>query len=162
MSATRIVRLLVVTVTLLPVLGLSAGSDASGQHWSASELRRLERTMGEPSARGVSALPLESFGHYSTILVRRHASGRAELHVRKADVYVVQSGEAELVVGGELVDAAATSATEKSGSAIRGGTTRRIGPGDIVHVPANTPHQVMLALGKNVVYFALVIEAPAP
>jgi glc operon protein GlcG len=71
---------------------------------------------------------------------RRDKAGMAEVHHQDADIIYVIDGSATLVTGGSMVDGKTTAPDEVRGSAIAGGTSRRIAKGDVVVVPAGTPH----------------------
>ncbi|HEX5631975.1 MAG TPA: cupin domain-containing protein, partial [Gemmatimonadales bacterium] len=71
---------------------------------------------------------------------RRTAPGQAEVHLRDTDIIYVIDGNATLVTGGTAVDAAPTAADELRGSRIEGGETRELARGDVITVPAGTPH----------------------
>lgn len=71
---------------------------------------------------------------------RRTGPGMAEVHTKDADIIYVQSGTATFVTGGEMVEAKSIAADEIRGREIRGGETRTISPGDVIIVPAGTPH----------------------
>jgi glc operon protein GlcG len=71
---------------------------------------------------------------------RRDASGQAEVHAKDADIIYVLGGTATFVTGGTVVDPKATAPDEVRGPEIAGGETRELHPGDIVIVPAGTPH----------------------
>ena len=51
-----------------------------------------------------------------------------------------------------------TAPGEERAPAVEGGASQKIGPGDIIHIPANTPHQVMLEPGKQITYFTLKVK----
>jgi glc operon protein GlcG len=71
---------------------------------------------------------------------RRDAAGQAEVHAADADIIYVLEGTATFVTGGSVVDAKPTAPDEVRGPAIAGGETRELRPGDVVIVPAGTPH----------------------
>jgi glc operon protein GlcG len=71
---------------------------------------------------------------------RRDGPGQAEVHVRDADVIYVQEGGATFVTGGSVVDPKTVAPEEIRGKEISGGETRRLARGDVVIVPAGTPH----------------------
>jgi mannose-6-phosphate isomerase-like protein (cupin superfamily) len=60
------------------------------------------------------------------------------------DVITVVSGEGTLVVGGTAVDPHPTTANEVRGKSIAGGTSHKMSPGDVFHVPAKVPHQMLV------------------
>jgi quercetin dioxygenase-like cupin family protein len=45
------------------------------------------------------------------------------------------------------------------GAAIKGGTSRRIGPGDIVIIPANTPHGFADLAPEGIAYMLIRVDA---
>jgi len=71
---------------------------------------------------------------------RRETPGQAEIHTRDTDVIYVVEGSATFVTGGVAVGAKETAPDEVRGTAIKGGETRRIVKGDVITVPAGTPH----------------------
>ena len=74
------------------------------------------------------------------------------------DFFVVQSGEATLVVGGEVPGAKTTAPHELRGPKINGGERRKLVAGDVVHIPANTPHQLLVEKGKQFTYLFIKVE----
>jgi glc operon protein GlcG len=78
--------------------------------------------------------------NYMVHTSRRTAPGQAEIHLRDTDIIYVLEGTATLVTGGSAVDATQVAADELRGSAIEGGETRQIARGDVITVPAGTPH----------------------
>jgi mannose-6-phosphate isomerase-like protein (cupin superfamily) len=73
---------------------------------------------------------------------------------------IVQSGEATLVVGNDIVDAKNTSPTEVRGSSIRNGIERKVFAGDVINMPAGLPHQFLLEPGKQITYIDVVVSTP--
>jgi glc operon protein GlcG len=70
----------------------------------------------------------------------RDKAGVVELHEQDADIIYVLAGTATLVTGGEVVDGKTIAPGEIRGSDVKGGETRHIKPGDVIVVPAGTPH----------------------
>jgi len=66
---------------------------------------------------------------------------------------MISSGEVTMVYGGTIPDGKTTAAGEMRGASIAGGTQVKLGPGDVLHIPAKTPHQMVLAPGAQVTYF---------
>jgi mannose-6-phosphate isomerase-like protein (cupin superfamily) len=100
------------------------------------------------------------FENHSLGISHRDKSGVAELHEKQTDIFVIQSGEATLVVGGEVIDPKTVSPGEVRGTGIRGGVRKSVGPGDVVHIPAKMPHQFFLEAGKEITYFAMKVDTP--
>ncbi|MET0247164.1 MAG: cupin domain-containing protein [Sphingomonas sp.] len=66
--------------------------------------------------------------------------GRPAVHPDQAEYAIVIEGTGILVSGGTLLDAEPRYATLVEGSRIENGTTRALGPGDVILVPAGVPH----------------------
>lgn len=70
----------------------------------------------------------------------RDKAGMVEVHDHDADIVYVLEGSATLVTGGRLLDGKSTGPGEVRGTQVEGGESRQIGKGDVVIVPAGTPH----------------------
>ena len=70
----------------------------------------------------------------------------------------MRSGSATLVVGGTLVNAETTAPHEKRNGTIQGGSRQKLFPGDIVRIPANMPHQLVLDGAPEFTYFVIKIK----
>ncbi len=119
--------------------------------WPGGELKSASAGLGAEAQ--VKAIAGKTIGAAS--VWRRSRSGEAELHKTKTDLIVIEDGSATLVYGGAIRGAHATQANEIRGTGIDGGETRKLGPGDVIRIPANTPHQFVLEKGQSVAYFAL-------
>jgi len=64
----------------------------------------------------------------------------ASVHEREAEMFYVVDGSGTLVTGGTLREEKRTNAENLTGSAIDGGTPRRVAKGDWVMVPEKTAH----------------------
>jgi glc operon protein GlcG len=71
---------------------------------------------------------------------RRDQSGVGEVHTKDADIIYVLDGTATFVTGGVLVEPHSVAADEIRGKEISGGETRKLVKGDVIVVPAGTPH----------------------
>lgn len=87
---------------------------------------------------------------------RREQAGQGEVHTRDADVIYVLDGSATFVTGGALIDAKETAPDEIRGSGIAGGETRTIAKGDVIVVPAGTPHWFKAVQGPVLYYVVKV------
>jgi len=87
------------------------------------------------------------------MVAHREGSGVAEWHETEADVMFISAGQITMVYGGTIVDAKTTAPGEMRGPSIRGGTEAKLGAGDVLHIPAKVPHQMILAPGAKVTYF---------
>ena len=86
--------------------------------------------------------PIVQLAPYTANLEYRAAGVKApaSVHEREAEMFYVVEGAGTLVTGGTLHDEKRTNAENLTGSAIDGGTPRRIVKGDWVMVPEKTPH----------------------
>ena len=98
------------------------------------------------------------FEHHSWSLAHRERSGIVESHMTRTIVMIVQSGEATLVVGSDVVDPKNTSPTEIRGTSIRNGIERKVSAGDVINMPASLPHQFILEPGKQITYIDVVVN----
>ena len=109
---------------------------------SAADLSALiakaksERKEGQPTV----AEPMLELGSYDGHLEYRASVGNAAVHEKEAELFYVIDGSATLTTGGKLANEERTDAANLSGSAIEGGTPRKIAKGDWILVPENTPH----------------------
>ena len=83
------------------------------------------------------------FDHSDKYMVhasRREQPGMAEVHTKDADIIYVLEGASTFVTGGSAVDPKTVAPDEIRGREISGGETRLIAKGDVIVVPAGTPH----------------------
>jgi mannose-6-phosphate isomerase-like protein (cupin superfamily) len=100
------------------------------------------------------------FDNHAMSVSHRDKDGVAEVHEKQTDIVVVQSGEATLVVGGEVVDRKAAGPGEFRGPSIQGGISKSLSPGDVFHIPAGMPHQFFVPAGKQITYFVVKVDKP--
>lgn len=145
-------------VVLLLVLPLMGAEPAGYKYWSASELKAMSKPLSNKADAKTSSENLGNFGADHVLMVHREGSGVAELHDTEADVIVVTSGTGTLIVGGTMPGSKNTAPGEERAPAVEGGASQKMGPGDIIHIPPKTPHQVMLEPGKQITYFTLKVK----
>ena len=151
----------VVAAGMLAVLPLMAAEPTGLVVWSGSELQGYGKKLApKMNEKKLATERLAAFGNHLAMVAHREADGEAELHETQADLFVVQSGAATLVVGGEVVDAKTTAPGEVRGPSIKGGERKTLGAGDIVHIPARVPHQLLVAPGKEFTYFVMKVDTP--
>jgi mannose-6-phosphate isomerase-like protein (cupin superfamily) len=93
-------------------------------------------------------------------VTHRDSTGGLELHAAWSDVFVIESGSATELSGGRMLDAREASPGEWRGGRVEGATRAALHPGDVVVIPAGTPHQMLLAPGERVTYLAFKIAKP--
>ena len=85
-----------------------------------------------------------TWGNHGLLIVRREGDGAVEVHQTQVDVITVVSGEGTLVVGGTLADGKTTAPNEIRGKSLTGGVRHPMAAGDVFHIPAKIPHQMLV------------------
>jgi len=93
------------------------------------------------------------------VLAQRRGAGEVEYHDHTNHVFVMVEGEATLVVGGTMVDARRTAANQMRAPSLEGGTTYHLSKGDVITIPAKTPHWFKEVPTKTVAYYGVNIES---
>ncbi|MGH9504161.1 MAG: cupin domain-containing protein [Terriglobales bacterium] len=131
------------------------------QHWTGASLKELGQTLkteADASSHHMSTRRLADFPEDTFMLSRRQADGVVEWHENQADLFLVESGSATLVVGGTMVGGETTEPHEKRNGTIQGGIKRKLSAGDVVRIPAKTPHQLLLDGSPEFTYFVIKIK----
>jgi len=140
-------------------LALPAADPSGFTIWKSTELKAFAKTLSPKiNDKKVATQELAATGNYSFMVAHREGSGEAEYHETKADIFVVQSGQATLIYGGKMVDAKTTAPNEMRAPSITGGMETKLGPGDIVTIPPKLPHQVKLDGSKEFTYFVVKVN----
>ena len=117
------------------------------------------------AGNGSAGITLANYhGHY-TMLTARIKSGGAELHGKYADFLFVVDGEGTELTGGTIVDRVEKANGEVSGTRLEGATAHVLHKGDVIHIPAGTPHQAIEAPGQSLTIYVVKVEehvAPPP
>ncbi len=139
---------------------LWAAAPAGFEMWKGTDLRAMDKTLAPRiNAQKLAMQQLGNFGNHSLMVAHRQADGEAELHETQADIFIVQSGGGTLVAGGKVVNGKTTAPGEVRGTAIEGGEKRPLAPGDVAHIPAKMPHQVLVAKGSQITYAIVKVAA---
>jgi mannose-6-phosphate isomerase-like protein (cupin superfamily) len=127
---------------------------------SSAQLHQLTEklTSNSKAKGGFASETLSKYGNHLMMLAHRETTGSSELHDRDADIFVVIEGEATLVTGGKLVNSHTAEPGEERGTDIDGGQSQNLGPGDVIHIHAKTPHQLHIAAGHSFTYFVVKIK----
>lgn len=115
-------------------------------HWSpaillerAAYLRKLAR-----HGDGSASETLKEYPQHRAMLSFRSRDGEAEVHEQFADLFCVLAGKATLVTGGVVTGPRTIAPGETRGTSINGGARQTLRAGDVAHVPAGTPHQMLV------------------
>jgi len=93
------------------------------------------------------------------VLAQRRQAGEVEYHDRTNHVLIMVEGEATLVVGGTMLNARRTAPDQMRAPSAEGGTTYHLTKGDVITIPAKTPHWFKEVPTKTVAYYAVNIES---
>lgn len=129
--------------------------------WPAAELKAYGAKLApKMTEKKVASERLATFANHLAMIAHREGDGEAEVHETQADFFFVQSGAATLVVGGEAVGGKTTAPGEIRAPSIKGGERKALAAGDVVHIPAKVPHQLLVPAGKEFTYFVIKVDTP--
>jgi mannose-6-phosphate isomerase-like protein (cupin superfamily) len=124
------------------------------QFFSAAQLDALV-------SHSVAGMAANQFLHGpgSTVyIIRRDKTGETEVHMAFNDIYVVKSGHAKITVGGQVSGNRETFPTEWLGGEISGGTDYDLAAGDVLFIPAGTPHKTFVSPKASLTY--VLVKTP--
>ena len=142
----RLIAILAVALAIPMYAQTASKAEVFSGQDVASQLATLAQTA---KASGSSGATLGDYTSHAIKLSVRTASGGAEIHAHYDDIFVVTQGSATLITGGTVVNAQTGKDGETKGTSIQDGKTQTIAKNDIVHIPAGTPHQLIIAPGST-------------
>ena len=92
------------------------------------------------------------------VLAQRRGAGEVEVHEKTNHVFIIVEGEATFVTGGTLVDARQTAPDQRRAANVQGGQTYHLTKGDVITVPAKTPHWFKEVSTQTIAYYAVNTE----
>ena len=133
-------------------LATSAQNPPGFVMWDTSELQERNAALGtrigpDDSARETLADYGNPSGAHRFRFIRRDGDGRPEQHDEIDDVVYIQSGEGTVLVGGEML-----GRRGDVGTAITGGSRYPVAAGDVLRIPAGTPHAYLVQDGGHITY----------
>jgi mannose-6-phosphate isomerase-like protein (cupin superfamily) len=143
----KLIPILAVALCSLAALAQTGGSAEvfSGKDVAA----QLTALFDKAKPSGSSGAVLGDYKSHAIRLSVRTASGGAEIHAHYDDIFVVTDGSATLITGGTVIDPKTGADGETKGTRIQDGKSQTITKDDIVHIPAGTPHQLIIAPGSS-------------
>lgn len=133
-------------VTCLFCAAVLYAADTRVDIYSAKELQDLGASLTK-GGKSFASKELARYGNHYTMLAARESTGSAEVHEHEADVFVVERGTATIVTGGKVVNPKTEKEGEIRGTSISGGERHTLQTGDIIHIPAGVPHQLLIEQG---------------
>ncbi|MEO7143330.1 MAG: hypothetical protein ABI165_07470 [Bryobacteraceae bacterium] len=143
-------------LVFLLAIPMFAAAPTGYVYWSAADQAGIQKKF---TGQKLATDPLGNYGNHLAMVAHREASGEAEVHRDWVDIMIVETGSATVQVGGEAVNGKTTAPGEIRGSSITGGIRQKVGPGDILRIPANTPHRVLVQPGQQITYFMVKVAA---
>ena len=92
------------------------------------------------------------------VLAQRRSAGEVEVHEKTNHVFIIVEGEATFVTGGTLVNARQTAPDQRRAQSVDGGQTYHLTKGDVITIPAKTPHWFKEVPTQTIAYYAVNIE----
>jgi len=92
------------------------------------------------------------------VLAQRRTAGEVEMHEKTNHVFIIVEGEATFVTGGTPVDARQTAPDQRRAPSVQGGQTYHLTKGDVITIPAKTPHWFKEVPTKTIAYYAVNTE----
>lgn len=145
-----------IVMAIVAVVAFAAqGGGSAGVHvWKSSDIAAKGKALAQKlDAQKVASEVIATEGNRKFMVAHREGSGQAEWHEKEADVMFISAGNVTMIYGGTIADEKTTAPGEKRGTSITGGTEAKLGAGDVLHIPAKIPHQMILAPGAQVTYF---------
>jgi mannose-6-phosphate isomerase-like protein (cupin superfamily) len=96
--------------------------------------------------------------HGLVVLAQRRGAGEVEWHENTSHVFIIVEGEATFVTGGTLVGSRETAEGQRRAAAIQGGETHQLTKGDVITIPARTPHWFKEVPTQTIAYYAVNTE----
>ena len=149
-----------IVLCIFATLSVHAADPQGFAIWKPADFQSKEKMLDEKIGADHSAR--ETLGQYGSHMVRmihRVATGAPEFHADFVDLWIIESGRGSVVVGGTLSEPKPMGQGhgEMTGSGISGGESHEIAAGDVIHIPANTPHWAVVPKGGQLTYLRIAI-----
>ena len=141
---------------LLASAGAAATQTSEGIYVPASQIT----AMVAKTTDGVATAQVPTGAGAMMLAAHRTADGQVEVHMKLNDEFVVRSGRATVLVGGKIDGATETAPGEWRGGKVTGAHAYKLGPGDVLWIPAGAPHQTLVPKGASFSYFAFKFLNP--
>jgi mannose-6-phosphate isomerase-like protein (cupin superfamily) len=141
-------------------LPLAGAQTLTVDHLTQSQIieKAQELNAKAQGPEGAASSKLNEYPNSFTMIALRSKNGGAEIHEEYADFFFVVRGKAKLLSGGTVQDGKTVSEGEIRGKSVLNGVETALNQGDIVHIPATVPHQLLLPEGGTFLYFVIKIK----
>src|ERR1700730_5103746 len=138
----KLLPILFAMTLLFAFLLVAADPDGYAQYSSTDLKTRVDAA--KPDDHKVRLDRVANWGNHALLAIRREGDGEAEVHDTQVDVIFVKAGEGTLILGGTVVEPRTTAPGEIRGKSIKGGVSKKMAAGDVIHIPAKIPHQMLV------------------
>ena len=129
---------------------MAAESGGPATYMAGAKITELFAGKGGPIAKG---------SDFVFSANQRKANGQVEVHDKETDVFHIVDGEATFVTGGKVIALRQTRPLQWTGDGIEGGVTHHLRKGDVITIPAGTPHWYK-EVPKRIDYTVLKVLRP--
>ena len=137
-------------VAIVSCLSVQAADPTTPVVWNAAQLKEVDKKL-PPKINPELHLSTERLLD-SAFILHRNGNSTAEIHDTQADFIVFREGEGAILIGKQgdkLIDGKRSGPGEQRGTAVENGIRYAVAAGDMIYVPANTPHQFLVEPGKH-------------
>ena len=93
------------------------------------------------------------------VIANRGMQRGSEMHDNTNHVFIIMDGEAEFITGGKMVNPKVTDPGQTRATGVEGGESHHLTKGDVITIPAKTPHRWKdTSKTGSVGYFAVNLE----
>lgn len=160
-------RLAPVALLALSAFGQAPKDVAPGVYVTPGDMKHEMDTAPNPAAtlKDRPVRIVRSGDHNIGVANVKRTSGdtTALIHDKIDEIYYILEGSGTLTTGGTVVAAEQTGKSDTigpgwRGKSIQGGTSRHVEPGEVIFVPAGTPHMFTAMDGNEVHYLIYRID----
>jgi mannose-6-phosphate isomerase-like protein (cupin superfamily) len=142
------------------VIPFAGAQTLTVDHLTQSQLieKAQELNAKAQGPEGAASTKLNEYPNSFTMIALRGKNGGAEIHENYADFLFVVRGSANLLTGDAVQDGKTLTPGEIRGKSVLNGIETPLNQGDIVHIPATVPHQLLLPQGGTFLYFVIKVK----
>src|SRR5258705_2445659 len=89
------------------------------------------------------------------VLAQRPGAGEVEVHQNTNHVFIIVESDATFVTGGTMVSPKNTPPGQTRAASVNGGQTYHLTKGDVITIPAKTPHWFKEVPKQTIAYYAV-------
>jgi mannose-6-phosphate isomerase-like protein (cupin superfamily) len=125
---------------LVSTIGMAAQQPARGTQPPQQPLTKSAFLSHETVAGCAKGGTFLNTPEYLVQCSHRNAPGVVEIHMKETDIIYVIDGSATFVTGGKATGVTSTNPLQPRGKDVEGGEVHKLTKGEIIVVPAGTPH----------------------